>query len=400
MSMVPAICTQCGARLEVDNSTEAAVCKFCNTPFIIEKAITNYNASITQNNASSTVNNDFSGANVTVINEGANFSSLIKNGENMLSIGKYDEAYNLFMSALNICPENGIALIMLGLTAFVQADYIEAFQEFSKGLSKAQNNDEMIAMLDQFIEPVADWYSKYRISDSNKQFKITAQGCFVNDDVCYCVITLLNDISQNFDFEGATRDIYISYYKLVLALYETYGYEYWNLSGSPKRKRSPQIMQDIFENYLNVVPCSAHMPTVKPYEDKIADIIRQEGYLFKDWEQLNKYASKYNVTPMSGADFASKKAIDEKRKGGCYIATCVYGSYDCPQVWVLRRFRDKKLKATWYGYLFVRTYYSISPTLVKWFGKKEWFQRIWRKTLDKMVYRLKDDGYEDTNYYD
>lgn len=25
---------------------------------------------------------------------------------------------------------------------------------------------------------------------------------------------------------------------------------------------------------------------------------------------------------------------------GCYIATCVYGSYDCPQVWILRRFRD------------------------------------------------------------
>ena len=29
---------------------------------------------------------------------------------------------------------------------------------------------------------------------------------------------------------------------------------------------------------------------------------------------------------------------------GCYIATCVYGSYDCPQVWVLRRFCDETLK--------------------------------------------------------
>lgn len=25
---------------------------------------------------------------------------------------------------------------------------------------------------------------------------------------------------------------------------------------------------------------------------------------------------------------------------GCYVATCVYGSYDCPEVWTLRRFRD------------------------------------------------------------
>ena len=40
--LVPAICTQCGASLEVDPSQDAAVCKYCNTPFIVEKAIRNY----------------------------------------------------------------------------------------------------------------------------------------------------------------------------------------------------------------------------------------------------------------------------------------------------------------------------------------------------------------------
>ena len=38
--------------------------------------------------------------------------------------------------------------------------------------------------------------------------------------------------------------------------------------------------------------------------------------------------------------------------GGCYVATCVYGSYDCPQVWTLRRFRDDTLGSTWYGRAF------------------------------------------------
>ena len=60
-------------------------------------------------------------------------------------------------------------------------------------------------------------------------------------------------------------------------------------------------------------------------------------------------------------------------KKGCYIATCVYGSYDCPQVWTLRRYRDNTLGSTWYGRTFIRTYYAISPTLVKWFGKTKWF---------------------------
>ena len=40
--LVPAVCTQCGAQLEVDPSQEAAVCRYCGTPFIVEKAIQNY----------------------------------------------------------------------------------------------------------------------------------------------------------------------------------------------------------------------------------------------------------------------------------------------------------------------------------------------------------------------
>ena len=70
---------------------------------------------------------------------------------------------------------------------------------------------------------------------------------------------------------------------------------------------------------------------------------------------------------------------------GCYIATAVYGSYDCPEVWTLRRFRDNTLKKTWYGRAFIRTYYAISPKLVKWFGKAEWFENLWKPMLDRMV---------------
>ena len=78
--------------------------------------------------------------------------------------------------------------------------------------------------------------------------------------------------------------------------------------------------------------------------------------------------------------------------GGCYVATAVYGSYDCPQVWTLRRYRDYTLAETWYGRMFIRTYYAISPTLVKWFGNTEWFKRMWRGKLDRMVENLQKNG--------
>ena len=88
------------------------------------------------------------------------------------------------------------------------------------------------------------------------------------------------------------------------------------------------------------------------------------------------------------------------QNGGCYVATCVYGSYDCPQVWTLRRFRDFTLAKSWYGRLFIRTYYKISPKLVKLFGNTKWFKKLWRDRLDKLIKKLKDKGYEDTAYYD
>ena len=86
--------------------------------------------------------------------------------------------------------------------------------------------------------------------------------------------------------------------------------------------------------------------------------------------------------------------------GGCYVATAVYGSYDCPQVWTLRRYRDYTLAETWYGRAFIRTYYALSPTLVKWFGHTEWFKKMWKGKLDRMVSSLNAEGVKDTPYED
>lgn len=95
-----------------------------------------------------------------------------------------------------------------------------------------------------------------------------------------------------------------------------------------------------------------------------------------------------------------EKANANASSGGCYIATAVYGSYDCPQVWTLRRFRDCALTKTWYGRVFIHTYYAISPTLVKWFGHTDWFKYMWKGTLDRMVANLNASGVENTPYED
>ena len=86
--------------------------------------------------------------------------------------------------------------------------------------------------------------------------------------------------------------------------------------------------------------------------------------------------------------------------GGCYVATAIYGSYDCPQVWTLRRYRDFTLAKNVFGRAFVRMYYAISPTIVTLFGKTKWFTRILRGVLDRKVRKLRKTGVTDTPYED
>lgn len=87
-------------------------------------------------------------------------------------------------------------------------------------------------------------------------------------------------------------------------------------------------------------------------------------------------------------------------KNGCYIATAVYGSYDCPEVWVLRRFRDMCLKKHILGRLFIKFYYKVSPLMVAKLGNRKWFNGLFKPMLDNLVAKLLNKGYESTNYYD
>ena len=94
------------------------------------------------------------------------------------------------------------------------------------------------------------------------------------------------------------------------------------------------------------------------------------------------------------------KNEQQSRSGGCYVATAVYGSYDCPEVWTLRRFRDNMLDRTWYGRAFIRAYYAVSPTLVRWFGATGWFRSLFKAPLDRFVRKLRQRGVQDTPYQD
>lgn len=131
------------------------------------------------------------------------------------------------------------------------------------------------------------------------------------------------------------------------------------------------------------------------YDNHNKKIGHSDPGLFGNYNHYNS-----NNKPSGSSEPGMFGGYNHSSSQGCYVATAVYGSYDCPELWTLRRFRDTTLASTWYGRAFIRTYYAISPTLVKWFGHTKWFKKMWKGKLDRMVMKLKDNGVEDTPYND
>lgn len=140
---------------------------------------------------------------------------------------------------------------------------------------------------------------------------------------------------------------------------------------------------------------------------KIANWLSFERY-YNDYEEkkalpLSVYHSRYiSETKESQPNSSQTDDYSEQTssKQGCYIATCVYGGYDCPEVWLLRRFRDDYLRKNLFGRLFVKIYYTFSPYLVKKLGHLALFKTLSGKCLSPLVKTLRDRGVSDSPYSD
>lgn len=382
MALVPAICTQCGAKIEVDDTHEAGVCKYCGTAFITEKAINQYTTYITNNN-------NFAGANINIM--GANVDNLIVLAQNARDIGNYDEAKDYYSRVLEAQPTNCDALLGKGVCAL-----------YGSKLGDIKS-DEFIGYVSKAIE--------------NKKKEQDATADDINEFIAKAAGTLY----------GAA----VALYQAVQAHYN----EFWKLQNS-----APEL----WERLARIIKIFLFIITITDDEDVrklenaefqhkesmkfvclcCVEICKQRQYVsgIINPGQLLETEQKSEIKPNQQVhqtymdlydnmckkikeidpDYEPQETINRNKEiqGGCYVATCVYGSYDCPEVWTLRRFRDYTLDVTWYGRLFIKCYYAISPTVVKWFGETKWFKTFWKARLDKMVSNLNNKGVENTSYTD
>jgi hypothetical protein len=156
----------------------------------------------------------------------------------------------------------------------------------------------------------------------------------------------------------------------------------------PKHQSFEAFRQAILDNFGKAVVARVYLVVANGYGMTIGQTKYTADQLLTQFkEPLQNWVKQHGGT-----------VPDEKK--GCYVATAVYGSYDCSQVWVLRRYRDRRLTASMPGRVFTKCYYTISPALVQAFGQSVWFNRLLKKRLDKLVHSLMQQGYNNTAYYD
>ncbi len=447
MPIVQAKCENCGGVLAVDDGQKAAICPFCNTPYVVQDAINNYN--ITNNinvgagavvNIYSNQNSDFEiesgvlkkykGAatdvvipdNVVKIGEKA-FESLeitsvkipnsvtsigngafygcpsltsVTIGNSVTSIGH--RAFSGCTSLTSVTIGNSVTSIgniafcdCTSLTSITIPDSVTSIGASAFHGTAYYNNESnwengVLYIGNRLIEAKEMINGNYDIKNNTTLIADSAfHGC-----KSLTGITIPNSVTSigGWAFEDCTSLTSVTIPDSVASIGNQAFYGCTSLTSVTIGNSVTSIGGWAFCGCTSLTSITIPNSVISLGDNAFEKCPNLHINAPEEWKRKNCER------------LQNEQSESEKKTGGCYVATAVYGSYDCPEVWTLRRYRDYRLALTWYGKLFIMLYYAISPTLVKWFGETKWFKKMWKDKLDSMVERLQAEGYESTPYND
>ena len=430
--MVAAKCTQCGANITVDDTKEAGICEFCGTAFITEKVINNYNT--TNNYHIETVNVFTSAKDFQVVAgklvkyKGESSTIVIPSNVKIIGEGAFGDCElidSIYIPQNVKRIESGwlsddieeILIKVDSLEHWCNVDFNRYIETYSIIL---EVNGEIIAdklIIPNGVKVIESYTFSYCESLTEVVFPSSVErievGAFAN-------CSKLKKVSLPESLTSIATKAFESCYELESVTFNNglksigeYAFAWCKKLKNVALPDSVEIVgRSCFGHCesLETVKLSSSIEVIQFHTFSECGCLKQidipmrvksiESNAFEKCYALSTVNIQNPNIHIWNDAFVHTLYANKASSGGCYIATCVYGSYDCPQVWTLRRYRDDTLGATWYGRLFIRVYYAISPTLVKWFGKTTWFKRMWQGRLDKMVSKLNNDGVKNTPYQD
>lgn len=417
------ICEMCGST-DLIKQDGVFVCQFCGVKYSVEEAKKMMVEGTVQVVGTVQVDDTYKIDNYYII------------AENVYTANNRQEAENYCNKIIEIDPSNYKAWFLKGKAAGWQSTiYNIRIEESVRCFTKALDNSPKDALTQIKTEAASEIFSLSTAIIGRCCDNFAKRPSQDNKESIFHTLQLVKQHSLLFLSKCGVKPT--EFCKKVAAMLEDSVCTAWKNEITIEYKHSEYPSKNVWEEFKNrCFNCIAilNKSVELSDDDSEADIQRYKNLIEITTELVNSCSYKYTTSSYHGRRFgyyrrewsltkeAKKINIDnimkyyEKIKemdssyeiptrpklksGACYIATAVYGSYDCPQVWTLRRFRDNTLAKTWYGRMFIRIYYAISPIIIKWFGQTEWFKKFWRHRLDCIVSNLNEEGVADTPYKD
>ncbi|WP_260309092.1 MULTISPECIES: tetratricopeptide repeat protein [Lactococcus] len=307
-----------------------------------------------------------------------NFSNL---AEQYYSDGNMDQALVYFRRVLEIDPKNWRAVFYSGVCSSRVASFLEfKLVDSVAGMKNALNmlyeehasEDEyknfILEMLSVLLEVIQDFWST---SDSiyNQYWELESSTTELIQRLTVCVecFKFCLTVTTKYDLDPKKTQLPVAY-NLVnccidVCLFRDYKLYYKGEEVVHKYKTSSDFREPYIEIYRETVELMKSIdPNVTP-------------------DQINAVGTKY-----------------QEKSEGCYVATAIYQTYDCPELWVLRRFRDNTLYHHYLGKKFIHFYYKVSPKLIIRFENSIHIKKTTKKFINRFVSLLILLGYSSEKY--
>lgn len=382
MAIVKAKCPNCNELIEIEASDFNVVCKYCGVPFMPKEGIENYNKHISI--LAQSINIDTIDVNAESVSNYATLGLAALKDKNHEKCGFYAD------DILKRNPYSPEGLLLKAF--FVSNNYSkeDGIRYYLQAYENAKDNKLITVIIDTMRDEFEDY------ADENFIYLLQEIIKYDSEVMKSFYLEALNYVSSSFQGNPLIEKLNIDFDTLF-----TY------LEISPRICFSQYGIDFYFEmNCLFFVKGKCIYRVVK------LDNISKEIEKFFNKKDSKKITYNFYVGSRI-IDLKIDEAIEDLEKllndnsftivpikGGCYIATCVYGSYNAPEVWALRRYRDQCLAKNIFGRLFIKIYYAISPTIVKIFKNNQLFHRFNKKILDAKVKKLISNGISDLPYRD
>lgn len=193
MALVPTICPNCGATIEVNSENETGTCKYCGTSFVTEKVISTQNFSTVHN----VTNNITKVINGPEMEEADDFCS---RGLSHLKLENFNEAKKCFADAIKKEPSKGIY-------------YFYYLVAISKNFTSFESYFNNLVIYD---DNTSDYYFKLDyifklLSKEERQQLSNEYGFNFSDNLSEFVFDIANKFYSNYIWDENVKEKYYIY---------------------------------------------------------------------------------------------------------------------------------------------------------------------------------------------